>query len=123
MDYEVWIFCTIGGLWMALIFVLIGVAIGKTDNKKSDKDDPGNVLQRNDDIRIYHRGDYHNSDRDVGDNHRKEPDRCHVGHVHEMTGEELGAVLRAMVAVGSYLTPHEKDYLEEAAERLGGEIE
>ena len=69
MDIEVLIFVILADFWIAAFFILIGIVIGKAHsayNQESHKNVPGDVLQGDSDIRIYHRGDYHNFDRVVG---------------------------------------------------------
>ena len=66
---EMYVFFATIGMLIALIFVAIGVSIGKADdyfNQKRDKSHTGLLCKGDTDIRIYHRGDYHKFDRVVG---------------------------------------------------------
>ena len=121
MDIEVLIFVILADFWIAALFILIGIVIGKAHsayNQKSHKNVPEDVLQGDSDIRIYHRGDYHVLDCSAGSIHRKESDRRNMGYVREICDEALAAILRAMVVTGICQDDYEKDYLYEAADRL-----
>ncbi len=69
---EVYVFFATIGMLIALMFVAIGVGIGKADdhfNQKCDKGHAGSLCEGDTDIRIYHRGDYHDLDRTMGNVH------------------------------------------------------
>ena len=133
MDMEVLIFVILADFWIAAFLILIGIVIGKAHsayNQESHKNVPGDVLQGDSDIRIYHRGDYHKFDCFVGNVHGEKSRGCNSGSscyrdgsscyrdgkiTDECTVNALRQIRRDMRMM---LSQTEKDALENSADTI-----
>lgn len=123
---ETMIFCVTMGIWSAFLFVMIGVAIGKADdrlNKKHNKGNARDVRGGHNNRHIRDCGTCNMHDRDVGNDNREESRRCDIRMVREMSNDGLAATLRGMALTGIIPTDYERAYLHEAADRLEGMYE
>lgn len=79
---EAWIFGVFSGLWLAMLFVAIGVIIGKVHSyyhQKPHKDDAEHVRDRNNHSDVHSGGTDNVHDSLLGDDNREEHHRCDVG--------------------------------------------
>ena len=133
MDMEAWFFAILMGFWLAALFIVIGVIIGKLDaryNKKRNKNNPEDVRDRYISDNLCDSGADELRDRAMGDDNRTELCRSLVRSSrgvfetdlgdykdHYPTLEQIRCVVATLYAE-SRLSPHETDCIERNLEIL-----
>lgn len=119
---ETWIFGVFGGLWLAMLFVAIGVIIGKVHSyyhQKPHKDNTEHVRDRNNHSDVHSGGTDNMRDSDLADDIREESGRRGLGLYYQGRIQADGAITileNVKREMSKMLSGSEKDAIDYAIE-------
>lgn len=119
---EAWIFGVFSGLWLAIIFVAIGVIIGKVHSyyhQKPHKDNAEHVRDRNNHSDVHSGGTDNMRDSDLADDIREESGRRGLGLYYQGRIQADGAITileNVKREMSKMLSGSEKDAIDYAIE-------